>query len=108
MGCSIGLECGRVSFFRQSHVRQANSEIMQMRGKKEERLGWRENRKMTFYFGRASPSFLAALPLDPPCAHDLPFTTLSSHMLVINCDLKNKELLAVFIGQTLYGETCVK
>ena len=72
MGCSIGLECGWVSFFHQSHVRQANSEIMQLNnGKKEERLGWRENWKMTFYFARAS--------LDPPCAHDLPFTTLSSH-----------------------------
>ena len=109
MGCSIGLECGRVSFFRQSHVWQANSEIMQMRGKKEERLGWRENQKMTFYFARASPSFLAALPLDPPCAHDLPFTTLSftcSWSTVIQ--KKNKEWLAVFIGETLYGETCIK
>ena len=80
----------RAGVIPQSHVQQANSEIMQIRGKKEERLGWRENRKMTFYFARVSPSFLAALPLDPPCAHDLPFTTLSSHMLVINCDSKEK------------------
>ena len=90
----IGLECGRVPFLPQSHVRQANSEIMQIRGKKGERLGWRENRKRTFYFARGSPSFLAALPLDPACAHDLPFTTLSSHLLVINCDLKEKKGIA--------------
>ena len=100
----------------QSHVQQANSEIMQIRGKKEERLGRRENRKITFYFARTSPSLLAALLLDPSCAHDLPFTTIQclvlshAHML-INCDSKekiNKELLAVFLGQTWYGEACVK
>ena len=53
----------RAGVIPQSHVQQAKSEIMQIRGKKEERLGQRKNRKMTFYFARASPSFLAAFPL---------------------------------------------
>ena len=50
MGCSIGLECGRVSFFRQSHVRQANSEIMQMRGKKGGEIGVEGESKNDFLF----------------------------------------------------------
>ena len=86
MGCSIGLECGRVSFFRQSHVRKANSEIMQIMGKRKRDWGGGRIEKWLFIsLGLHSIRHVLMIYHSLPCPLTCSWSTVTIKRKITNC-----------------------